>query len=199
MKRFLLAPAALLSMLLMTGGAWAQHGGGHGGGGHGGGGGHSGGGHYGGGHYGGYGGHYGHSYYGGYGLGGLFSPYYGSSYYYGGAPYDYYDSSSTPYSSTPYFSSTPSYAAEPAVAPTASLNIEVHVPTPDAQVWINGQASSRTGTTRSFTVEQIYPDRPYRYEVRATWMQDGRPVTQSRVVTVQAGETSQVVFGGGDV
>jgi uncharacterized protein (TIGR03000 family) len=95
---------------------------------------------------------------------------------------------------------TPYYSADSYSLPaTASLNVEVHVPVPDAKVWINGQLSSRTGTTRWFTVEQIYPDRPYRYEVRATWTEDGRPMSQTRVVTVQAGETGQVVFSKGGV
>ena len=46
-----------------------------------------------------------------------------------------------------------------------------------------------------FTVEQIYPDRPYQYEIRAAWMDDGAPTTQIRTITVRAGESSVVNFG----
>ena len=69
------------------------------------------------------------------------------------------------------------------------------MPTPDARVWINNQPSTQPGRTRWFEVNGIYPDQPYRYEVRATWMVDGQPMTQTRLVTARSGETAQVVFG----
>ena len=143
----------------------------------------------------------------GYGLGGWGYGYPAYSYYpsYAYAPYSYSVPSYSYYSVPPsyYYDAPPLYMPPADVAPSirpaasASLNVEVRVPSPDAQVWINGQLSTRTGLTRWFTVTDIYPDRPYQYEVRATWMEDGRPVTQTRTVTVRAGETAQVVFGGG--
>ncbi|MFO0968560.1 MAG: TIGR03000 domain-containing protein [Gemmataceae bacterium] len=133
----------------------------------------------------------------GYGLRGWGYPY-GSAYY--GYPYDYgYYAEPNAYSSAPAYS----YYYDPGMtylppadvaAPSARLNLEVHVPRPDAQVWINGQPSTQTGRIRSFTVDQIYPDRPYQYEVRATWIQDGRPVTQTQTISARAGETAEVDF-----
>jgi uncharacterized protein (TIGR03000 family) len=105
------------------------------------------------------------------------SYYYDASPSYGGA---YYDAAPAPSSG--------------AAAATGSLQLEVHVPAPDAKVWVNGQASTQRGTTRYFTVSEIAVGRPYRYEVRAEWMQDGKPMSQTRAVTATAGETAQVVF-----
>ncbi|MFO0970564.1 MAG: TIGR03000 domain-containing protein [Gemmataceae bacterium] len=125
----------------------------------------------------------------GYGLGGWGYPggYYDYGYY-GSAPsYSYYDAG---YSAPAY-----SAPADPGVPANGRLDIEVHVPVADAQVWINGRQSTQAGRTRWFTVEQIYPDRPYQYEIRAAWMDDGAPTTQIRTITVRAGESSVVNFG----
>jgi uncharacterized protein (TIGR03000 family) len=134
--------------------------------------------------------------YGGYGSYGYYGdryyrPGYSTGYYprsYGGGDYGY----SSYYPS--YDSSYSAPAPAPEAAATGSLNLEVHVPVADAKISVNGQASTQRGMTRWFTISDIAVGRPYRCEVRATWMEGGREVTQTRVVTAQAGETAQAVF-----
>lgn len=113
-------------------------------------------------------------------------PYYGSSGYY----------SSPGYYSAPGYYSVPGYSAGYASPePMGTLNAEVHVPHPNARVTFNGVASTKTGTTRYFETEYLQHGRNYNFEATATWMEDGREVTQRRMVTGQAGQTVQVHFG----
>jgi uncharacterized protein (TIGR03000 family) len=183
----------------------------HSGGGFGGGyygGGYHGGGYYGGGFYGrGYygGGYYGRGYYGDYGLGlGLTlgypgygynysyaSPYYGSSYYY--APNTYGDLQSV--------APTTSYY-QPEMAPTAPVphenpnvvNLEVRVPE-NAALWVEGQPTDPTGSTRHFYSPQLQPGRTYTYHVHARWTDaNGKVVDRTKAVDVRAGERIGVDF-----
>jgi uncharacterized protein (TIGR03000 family) len=141
--------------------------------------------------------------YGGYGWGSGYGGYYRPGYggYSGGYSRGYYPGySSGYYDNSYYYDPATSYGSSydsgySSAAPTGSLNLEVHVADPNAKVWVNGQASTQRGLTRWFTVNEIVPGRPYRYEVRATWMEGGREMNDTRVVTAQAGETAQVVFG----
>jgi uncharacterized protein (TIGR03000 family) len=195
-----LGALAVASLLLLTNTAQAQR---RGGGGWGGGGGRS--------SWGvsvgtpGFGAYYGSGYNRGWGYGGY--GYYGDRYYRPGYSAGYYPRSygDYGYSSYPsdygYSSYYPSYdssysapAPAPEAAATGSLNLEVHVPVADAKISVNGQASTQRGMTRWFTISDIAVGRPYRCEVRASWMEGGREVTQTRVVTAQAGETAQAVF-----
>ena len=170
-----------------------------------------------------YGGYYGRGYYGrGYGYGGLgllglyglgygYSPwwygggllgnYYGTGGYYGSSPYY-----STPsyYGSTPYYygdsgyydyvpQTTPSYDDSLPAPTSAPAHINVSVPA-DAQIWVNGQKVDSTGTTRSLTTPALSPGNQYTYDVKATWNDNGKPMTQTRQVIVTAGSDANVSF-----
>jgi uncharacterized protein (TIGR03000 family) len=197
--------------------AWAQHGG-HGGGGHMGGGfaggGHFGGG-FGGGHFGGgFGGHYGGLNHGGFHDGhhdgfhhhrhfGNF-PYYGGYYYPYGSyypDYSYYQNYDSGYYDR-YADQTPTYSdPNSAVTPPSAANqtsdgaghVTVGVP-PDALVWFDQKATKSTGAVREFETPPMNSGGQYTYQIKATWKQDGREVTQTQKVQLSAGAHVTVTF-----
>jgi uncharacterized protein (TIGR03000 family) len=189
MSRFkfpILLSLAIAAFAWTTAPVMAGHGGGgggHGGGGHGGG--HGGGGGFSRGHYG-YGG-YGYGGYGyGYGLGGYgYGGYYpGYAYGYGGPVYVYPD--------TPPTVSTRSSAY---YAPSSNNTAEIRLRVPsDATVWVDGDRTRQTGPSRDFVTPTLKPGTTYSYQVKARWMEDGKPVEQTRKVKVRANETTNVDF-----
>ncbi len=195
------------AIVLVAPGFGQARGGGHGGGGHGGGGFH------GGAHVGGYrggyshGGYYGHPYahygygryygsYGGYGGYGVY-PYYGYSTY---DPYAYDGSAvtdDTGYNGS-YGSETPSYsygsyAVTPPAATDGSARVTVTVPA-GARVTFDGTPTSSTGAVREFQSPPLTPGRRYSYEVRATWTENGKEVTQTQQVEVASGARASATF-----
>ena len=83
-------------------------------------------------------------------------------------------------------------AATPALA-DASARIELQVPA-DAQVWFGGQKTTQTGTRRYFESPPLTSGRTYTYEVRASWKEDGREVTESRRLSIRAGDRLNASF-----
>jgi len=159
-------------------------GGGRGGGGRGG---------YGGGYYGGRG------YYGGYGLwyGGLGYGGYGGyrgygGYYDGGTYYPYYGDV-TPYYAPPSYQMPPATASLPAMAP---ITLEVILPDPQAQLWLDGTPTTMTGVDRIYVSPPMEVGYTYVYDVRATWNQGGQPVTVDRRVQVMPGRHNIVDLRG---
>jgi uncharacterized protein (TIGR03000 family) len=149
-----------------------------------------------------YPGHYGsyyHRYYPrfyGYGLG--LYPWYG----YGVYPYSSYEYGYSPTVSSAYDVVTVPENVEPALAPplegtavapasTAQLNVSVPA---DAEVWVQGMKTSRTGTFRQFVSPPLEPGSNYTYEIRARWMQDGQVVDRTQTISVQAGASVNVDF-----
>jgi uncharacterized protein (TIGR03000 family) len=144
------------------------------------------------------------SYWGGYypTYGAYYSPYvyapsyYTEPYYYNSEPYNYYAEPYT-YPDTPgstYADNPLSYAAQPAQPMDNTGAVNVTLPDPNAQVWFNDQPTNQTGTLRQFATPPLVPGHVYSYDVRATWMVNGQPVTQSREVRVTPGQTSTVDF-----
>jgi uncharacterized protein (TIGR03000 family) len=123
-------------------------------------------------------------YYSGYGYGGLgYSPFYPG---YGNA-YQY----------------APSYYVEPQVrqsyypAPAAvqqHANLTVLVPTADAKVWFDGNATSQQGTERLFHSPDLEPSHNFTYTIKARWMENGKAVTRERQINVQAGQSTTINF-----
>ena len=99
---------------------------------------------------------------------------------------------------------TPPAAAPPAAPkdPGASLgptvgdsgSITVWVPA-DAKVTINGLATRATGSKRQFVSFGLQPGLSYRYEIRAEITREGRVVSDTRTVTLTAGQRGAVAFG----
>jgi uncharacterized protein (TIGR03000 family) len=75
----------------------------------------------------------------------------------------------------------------------APAEIDLQAPA-DAQVWFDGEKTTQTGALRQFVSPPLTPGRPHTYEVRAAWKEGGREVTESRRLSVRAGERSSVSF-----
>jgi uncharacterized protein (TIGR03000 family) len=99
--------------------------------------------------------------------------------------------------SYPWRPSTPStYPAtrSPAAATSAApAEIELHVPA-DAKVWFDDTKTTQGGTSRRYVSPPLAGGRSYSYEVRVRWVEGGRPVTQSRRITVEAGGQVSLAF-----
>jgi uncharacterized protein (TIGR03000 family) len=204
---------ATAALAFASGTAWGQHG--HGGGHSSGGEHHSGGGEHHGGEWHGDGGHYGgwgNGYYGwgGYGWGGAIGrsllwggygyPYGG--YRYGGYPYynnyNYGDTYYAPsYNVVPYDSSVPSASVNaPSTAPQPSIDpnavmLTVKVPA-NAEVTIDGNKTSQTGTARDFVTPPLDPGKQFNYDIKARWTENGQTVERERHVSFHAGDRLMV-------
>jgi len=191
----------LATLCWVISGGLARGHGGHGGGGHGGHGGNF--------HHGGFGGFYGFPYgFGFYGFGypgfyGYGYPVYGYGYLglygYGGSGYGY------PFPPSGYYPGPgiqghgpfDSDAYPPSVSPNSArglpVTVTLKVPA-NAEVWFNGAKTTQTGAVRQFQSPPVEPGATYEYEIRVTWPEFGQPVTQTRHVTVRAGQNVDLDF-----
>jgi uncharacterized protein (TIGR03000 family) len=181
----------MIALVVLLAGVSAAWGAGHGGGGFGGGdyGGHGG---FGGG-YGGYGHGWGGSAYGwrgGYwtGYGGYgYSPSYGAGWYGFGSGYTpgYYGTYAPGYFGSGYYYATTPTSASGSTTADAAAYIELSVPA-DAEVWFNDTRMEQTGTSRTFRSPPLAAGRDYAYQIKAKWLEDGKPVEKTQRVLVQA-------------
>jgi uncharacterized protein (TIGR03000 family) len=189
MHKILLLAGALGAALIFVQPAAAQHR--HGGHSHGHSHGHHHHGHYHGG-FGGFGGsfgHYGHHHhYPSY----LYGGFYGSPYYSYSSP-SYY---TYPPASYQYASPAPSAPlVDPApVADPTTAQIQVVLPNPDAELTFDGARTSSVGRVRLYHTPALDPSRSNSYRIGISWVQDGRAMTDARVVSVAPGRMSVVDF-----
>lgn len=115
---------------------------------------------------------------------------YYSSPYYSYSPPAYYTYPSTSYQYYPPTSSAP--IVDPASANQAQ--IQVVLPYPEAEVTFDGAKTTSVGRARLFNTPSLDPSGKYSYRIGASWMEDGRPVTDIRVVSVAPGRTVVVDF-----
>lgn len=125
-------------------------------------------------------------------------PYYSGysypSYNYGDYYGDYYGTNSTP--DTYNYSSAYGPATNQSGSTTAK--IEVTLPDPNAQVWVNGQATQTKGLTRMFESPPLEPGRTHKYDLKVTWNQNGQLVTKTREIQVSTGQVTRVDFTKGE-
>ena len=74
---------------------------------------------------------------------------------------------------------------------TAMLNVSVPA---DAKIFVNGAATTSTGSARQFVSRGLNNGNKYAYEVRAEYEQDGKTVTQTKSVTLGPGEFANLAF-----
>jgi uncharacterized protein (TIGR03000 family) len=79
-------------------------------------------------------------------------------------------------------------------AAPAPAHVVVKLPE-SARLFVDDQPCPLTSATRSFDTPALEPGRMYYYTLRAEVTRDGRPVTDSKRVTLRAGEESVVEFG----
>ncbi|MCI0458148.1 MAG: TIGR03000 domain-containing protein [Gemmataceae bacterium] len=91
-------------------------------------------------------------------------------------------------------------AADPAQAqsfsqPGTQAVIRVIVPAPNAKIWFDQvRMPPQDATCRLFVSPPLERRKSYFYVVKASWVQDGREVSDEREVTVRPGEESRVDF-----
>jgi uncharacterized protein (TIGR03000 family) len=89
--------------------------------------------------------------------------------------------------------SSPAYTPVPP-APSETLPIArvlVHVPS-EAHLWFEGVETHQGGTERTFKSTPLEPGRPYLYDIKARWWEDGKAVERTRTITVRSGEVVRV-------
>jgi uncharacterized protein (TIGR03000 family) len=74
----------------------------------------------------------------------------------------------------------------PAAEPFENAILIAHLPE-HAVLWVEGTRTRSMGRTRYFQSPPLLPGRKYNYRVSAAWIEDGRWVSQTRMVLVQAG------------
>ena len=74
-----------------------------------------------------------------------------------------------------------------------SATLSVHVPA-DAKVFVNGLATKSTGAERRYVSSGLQAGYSYTYEVRAELVRDGQPVSETKVIKLQAGGAADVDF-----
>jgi uncharacterized protein (TIGR03000 family) len=72
--------------------------------------------------------------------------------------------------------------------------VNLRVPS-DAKIWIDGSETKQTGASRSFESPPVAAGREYAYEFRVQWNGDGKEVTQTRQITVHAGDVINLTVG----
>jgi uncharacterized protein (TIGR03000 family) len=74
---------------------------------------------------------------------------------------------------------------------SAVLNVRVPV---EAKIFVNGRQTTSTGNERRFVSNGLKPGYGYTYELRAELDRDGRTVTETKEVKLQAGQSANVSF-----
>jgi len=74
-----------------------------------------------------------------------------------------------------------------------SAVLTVHVPA-DAKIFVNGLATTSEGAERNYVSRDLRPGFNYTYELRAEFVRDGKPVTETKSVTLTAGQSTKVDF-----
>jgi uncharacterized protein (TIGR03000 family) len=97
---------------------------------------------------------------------------------------------------TPAVSTNQSFYPPDETAPGQGtpIMIQVVLPAADGQVWFNNAPTKQTGTVRYFATPPLASGKAYTYQIRATWMVNGQPVSQTRDITVEWGKPSVVNF-----
>jgi uncharacterized protein (TIGR03000 family) len=172
-----------------------------------------------GGYHGGYG--YGHGHYGGYGYGrGFYGPYYGgfgyglgvglgvgigygAAYggylpYYGGyavAPPPLLPNTLAPGGLVPAAPADAPAGQAPAAAPADNKARMLLIVPENAEVWIQGQKTARTGTEREFVSPEMAPGKTYTYKIRVrSTRADGTVADDSRDIRVKANDKWSIDF-----
>lgn len=103
----------------------------------------------------------------------------------------------------PVFTSYPEngefYVRAGQVVPETTLNpsvtgrFQVEVP-PEAQVWIEGKPTNQVGAQRAFASPPLQPGKTYLYEIKARWLENGKPIEQTQTIALQIGTNGNVKF-----
>jgi uncharacterized protein (TIGR03000 family) len=87
---------------------------------------------------------------------------------------------------------TRAYAPSLMPAATSAL-ITVTLPA-TAELWFEGMRVPNTGAVRRFASPDLNPLKAYTYDVRATWFESGRIVSQGQRLVVRSGDRLNITF-----
>jgi uncharacterized protein (TIGR03000 family) len=79
-------------------------------------------------------------------------------------------------------------------APNPAPRVQVVLPNPEAQVTIGGVKMESLGMVRTFELPPVDQGKSDTYKVTATWIDNGKPITDMRKVAVIAGSVAKVDF-----
>ena len=71
--------------------------------------------------------------------------------------------------------------------------LAVNVPA-EAKIFVNGQATTSTGSNRQYVSRDLQNGMTYAYEVRAEIVRDGQTLEQTKTIDLRAGSTSTLDF-----
>jgi uncharacterized protein (TIGR03000 family) len=73
--------------------------------------------------------------------------------------------------------------------------LDIRVPDPNAQIWLDGQETRQRGTFRPFVTPPLETGKTFHYKVRARWQQNGKDMDETKTVEFKVGQRQLVVFG----
>jgi uncharacterized protein (TIGR03000 family) len=86
-------------------------------------------------------------------------------------------------------------AVGPASAPEEQVAyVHIRVSPPHAEISIEGSKTAQIGSSRLYVSPPLMHGQNYTYDIRVSWKENGREVTQTRTVAVRAGDRLSVVF-----
>lgn len=83
---------------------------------------------------------------------------------------------------------------EVAAARPEPARLQIHLPRPDAQLWIENTPMQQTGSERTFVSPPLDPGSKYSYSLRASWQENGKTQTENRKISVNAGQQVSINF-----
>jgi uncharacterized protein (TIGR03000 family) len=97
---------------------------------------------------------------------------------------------------TPQPAVGPEGGAPPTPPSASATEAEIFVSLPeDAKVFVNDLATSSTGAQRHYVSRGLQSGQLYSYKLRVEYQRDGQPVTEDKLVRLQAGRTVKLAFG----
>jgi len=85
------------------------------------------------------------------------------------------------------------YRGEQTASVSASqVALDIRVPSSSAEVFVNGEKITATGTMKRFTSDNLTAGQTYEYKVKGKWTENGKEVIRERTVKVMPGQATTV-------
>lgn len=81
----------------------------------------------------------------------------------------------------------------PQTVPPKTATVVVDLP-PDSDLYVDGAKANVTSARRTIVTPPLQPGMEYAYTLKAEAVRDGKPVSQTKQVTIRAGAVTQVRF-----
>jgi uncharacterized protein (TIGR03000 family) len=74
----------------------------------------------------------------------------------------------------------------------SQVALDIRVPSSSAEVSVNGEKISATGTMRTFTSDNLTAGQTYEYKVKGKWTENGKEMSRERTVKASPGQRTMV-------